>query len=588
MTPHSPRATARLNAGTAAFRAGDYARARREFERALALARAQLGPDHPQTLRTLSDLGAACAALGDHEASRAAHEAALAGRRRTIGQAHQDVGVSLHNLGAARAALGQDQEAADAHQQAIAIWRATLGETHPIIARARTSLAALARKHGDPQHAIGHTRDALHILHQQIPPDHAAIAAALDELATAQSQAGEEQAALATWQQALRTPGAPGAKLLVKLGLSHRRLGDLEGAATCFAAALRDDDTLTAARHHLAAVLTRLGRADEARPHLQAALQRERIFIQPGPPGAPRVLILATATEGNIPLDYLLPEAQATRIWWFIDHAPDPRAETLPAHDVVFNAIGDPDMTGAAEPKLAAFLAINDKKLLNDPARVARTRRDRLAARLDGIDGLVIPRICRIEGTPSPAAIMQAAREAGIAPPLLLRPAGAHGGLGVLRIEDWDAFDAPSAPAWYATAFHDCRSADGHTRKYRVIFVDRVPYAYHLAISPDWLVHYFSADMESQAWKLDEEAAFLADPRAVLGEQAFAALHESGARLDLDYCGMDFGMVGGRIVVFEANPTMLVHPETEAGPLAFKNPAVSSIVAAMNTLLRQE
>jgi len=104
MTPHSPRATARLNAGTAAFRAGDYPRARREFERALALARAQLGPDHPQTLRTLSDLGAACAALGDHEASRAAHEAALAGRRRIIGGAHHDVGVSLHNLGAAYAA----------------------------------------------------------------------------------------------------------------------------------------------------------------------------------------------------------------------------------------------------------------------------------------------------------------------------------------------------------------------------------------------------------------------------------------------------------------------------------------------------
>lgn len=590
-TPDAPRAAARLNAGTTAFRTGDYARARREFERALALFRAQLGPDHPNTLRTLSDLGAACAAMGDHEASRAAHDAALAGRRRTLGDAHQDIGVSLHNLGAACAALGQDREAEDAHQQAVTIWRATLGETHPIIARALSSLAALARKHGDPHRAIGHTRQALHILGQHFPPDHAAIAAALDDLATAQAQAGEEQAARTTWQQALATPGARAAPVLVKLGLSHRRQGDLAGAATCFAAAVRADDTLTVARHHLAAALSRLGLAEEARPHLQAALKAERVFTQPGPPGAPRVLILAAASEGNIPLEHIIPEAHFTRIWWFIDHAPDPRAETLPAHDVVFNAIGDLDMSGAADAKLVSFLRSSlrssDKPLLNDPVRVAQTRRDRLPALLDGIDGLVVPRVCRIAATPSSDAIAQAARQAGIAPPLLLRPAGAHGGAGVLRVDKWHGLDAPSAPAWYATAFHDCRSADGHTRKYRVIFVDRVPYAYHLAISADWLVHYFSADMDRHAWKLDEEAAFLADPHAVLGERAARALLEAGERLDLDYCGMDFGMCGDAIVVFEANPTMLVHPENEPGLLAFKNPAVSGIIAAVDMLVRK-
>ena len=585
MTDTAPRGLARLDAGTAAFRRGDYLRARREFERALALFRAQLGPNDPQTLRTLSDLGATHAALGDHAASRDAHKAALTGRRRALGEAHADVGVSLHNLGAAHAALGEDQAAKDAHLQAIAIWRATLGETHPIIARALTSLAALARKHADPARAIGYTRQALHIYGLAFPPDHAAIAAAWDDLATAQSQAGEEHAAHASWQQALSVPGARTAPLLVKLGLARRRLGDLPGAAACFAEAVRADGTLTAARHHLAASLSRLGRTQEARPHLQAALKHERIFTQPGPPGAPRVLILAMATEGNIPLEHLLPEQDYTRIWWFIDHAPDPRTEILPAHDIVFNAIGDPDMSGPADAKLAAFLSVNTKRLLNDPAGVARTRRDRIPALLAGIDGLLVPRVCRIEGTPSSAAIMRAVGGSGVAPPLLLRPAGGHGGAGVLRIEDWDGFDAPGAPAWYATAFHDCRSADGYTRKYRVIFVGGVPYAYHLAISSDWLVHYFSADMDSQAWKLAEEAAFLADPCAVLGERAYAALHEAGTRLGLNYCGIDFGLAAGRIVVFEANATMLVHPETNTGPLAFKNPATSRITAALQAML---
>ena len=580
------RATARLNAGTAAYRSGNYTRARREFGRALALFRAQYGGDDARTLRTLSDLGATHAALGDHAASRAAHAAVLDARRRILGETHQDVGVSLHNLAAACAAL-DDDDAAMAHQlEAIAIWRAALGEAHPIIARALTGLAALCRKCGDAQSAIGYARQALHLHRHAFPPDYAAIAATLDDLASAQVLAGDEQAAQATWHEALSVPGVLPAPLLVKLGMSRRRQADVAGAATCFAAAVEADGSSSAARHNLAACLTRLGRAEDARPHLAAALKRQRIFVQPGPTGAPRVLILASATDGNIPLDHLLPERDFTRIWWFIDHAPDPRTEALPAHDIVFNALGDPDMTEGFDARLAAFLGANSKKLLNHPACVALTRRDRLADVLSDLDGLVVPRLCRIEGAPSRTQIIRAVEVSGIVPPLLLRPVGAHGGVGVLRVESWDAFDPPSAPAWYATSFHDCRAADGCTRKYRVIFVNRVPYAYHLAISSDWLVHYFSADMEGHSWKLAEEAEFLKDPEAVLGARLFAALHEAGARIDLDYCGMDFGVTGGRIVVFEANATMLVHPEREGGVLAFKNPAVSRIVAALNKALQ--
>ena len=584
-SPSDDRATARLNAGTAAYHRGDYMRGRREMERAFALFRAQYGADDSRTLRALSDLGVMQAALGDHAASRATHEAALQGRRRTLGETHQDVGTSLHNLAQSCAALGEEVLSADYYLQAVTIWRATLGETHPAIAPALANLAVLTLRRGDPQTAIGYARGALHIQREDFPPDHAAIAYSLDRLAYAQVAAGEESAAQASWHQALGLPGLPeadAAEVLVKIGQSRRRLGDLAGANACFEAAVKADGTLIAARHNLAASLTRLGRAGDARPHLTAALKEERIFVQPGPENAPRVLILASATEGNIPLDHLLPERDFTRIWWFIDYAPDPGREALPPHDVVFNALGDPDAMEGVDVNVLAFLGNNGKTLLNHPASVARTRRDRLPALLAGINGLVVPRVCRIAGTPASAAIMRAAEEAGIAPPLLLRPAGAHGGTGVRRIETWEDFGSPSAPAWYATSFHDCRRADGYTRKYRIIFVDRIPYAYHLAISRDWLVHYFSADMVGQDWKLAEEAAFLADPAGTLGAAAFAALHEAGARMDLDYCGMDFGVADGRIVVFEANATMLVHPEREPGPLGFKNPAVSRIVVAMD------
>jgi hypothetical protein len=92
--------------------------------------------------------------------------------------------------------------------------------------------------------------------------------------------------------------------------------------------------------------------------------------------------------------------------------------------------------------------------------------------------------------------------------------------------------------------------------------------------------------MQDHAWKLEEERRFLADPASVLGERGMAAIESIGKRLDLDYGGVDFSILpDGRVLVFEANATMLVHPEKEAGPLGFKNPFVQRILDAFEALL---
>jgi glutathione synthase/RimK-type ligase-like ATP-grasp enzyme len=65
-----------------------------------------------------------------------------------------------------------------------------------------------------------------------------------------------------------------------------------------------------------------------------------------------------------------------------------------------------------------------------------------------------------------------------------------------------------------------------------------------------------------------------------------AAVTAIGQRLDLDYAGVDFTRLpDGRVLVFEANATMLVHRERPGGPLAHKNPHVERIVAAFESLL---
>jgi hypothetical protein len=367
------------------------------------------------------------------------------------------------------------------------------------------------------------------------------------------------------------------ATTLTNLGAATAKTGDLAAARQHLEAALAIDPSLAAARHRLATVLQATGEAEEAQRQRAIALRQQPVFVEEAPDAVRTVVIVASDELGNIPLDHLLPPERNRRIWWFIAYAAE--AAGLPERAVIFNAIADPDMPGMT-PEAQAALARLNRRVLNPPGRVACTRRDRLAGLLAGIPGVVVPEIWRGRWVERGATNMTL--------PLLVRPAGQHGGVGLQLVatdEQWATLDFAADEVVYVTRFHDYRSADGYWRKYRMIFVDRRSYPYHLAISPNWLVHYFSAEMTAD-WKLQEERRFLADPAAVLGEHAMATIAEIARRIDLDYCGIDFTLLpDGRVLVFEANATMLVHPEAPSGPLAFKNPYVETIVAAFEAML---
>jgi glutathione synthase/RimK-type ligase-like ATP-grasp enzyme len=64
------------------------------------------------------------------------------------------------------------------------------------------------------------------------------------------------------------------------------------------------------------------------------------------------------------------------------------------------------------------------------------------------------------------------------------------------------------------------------------------------------------------------------------------ALSEIAQRIDLDFCGVDFSLLpDGRILLFEANATMLVHLEEFHPELQFKNRHVQGILDAFNHML---
>jgi hypothetical protein len=268
-----------------------------------------------------------------------------------------------------------------------------------------------------------------------------------------------------------------------------------------------------------------------------------------------------------------------------IEYAPGDQAEKLPHYDLVFNAMGDPDTTGDTVGPVSRFLQVCTKPLLNHPDKVARTARNKLPALLDGIDNLLIPPVWRFAtGTDWNEAIKDQL-------PLLIRPVHTQGGIGLVLVTtptELAQYRARQSGPVYVSRFIDFRSADSWFRKYRMIFIDRKPYPYHLAISQNWMVHYYTSEMESFPWKLEEEEAFLQHPEAVLGFEGMQAMQAIGKRMDLDYAGIDFSiMPDGRILVFEANPTMLVHPENVSGALAHKNTYVRQILDAFEDLLQR-
>jgi hypothetical protein len=380
---------------------------------------------------------------------------------------------------------------------------------------------------------------------------------------------------------------------LYEIGRTYAKHRQWGAAGHWVERALMIDPMLVAAHSCMAWVLRQLGRQSQGGANICRLYRRQPAFIKAKSAGRRRtVLILCSAGYANVPYTHLLPAALNRLSCRLMDMdgmgIGSLRIRPLPPYDVAFNVVGDADLGGLGLQQLARVMASALAPTLNPAERVERTTRERIPALLGGIEGMHMPTTIRWDpGQDASTTVHTAVAQAGMSYPVIVRPVGEHGGKGVVLLASQDdRSELPSTGEMYLTSYQEYRSPDGCYRKYRVIFVDREPYAYHLAIGDQWLLHYFSANMLSQTWRLQEERRFLDDPESELGARAWAALRAIGARMDLDYCGIDFSLLpDGRVLVFETNATMLVHPELEEDRLRFKNVYIQKIVDAFDRLL---
>jgi glutathione synthase/RimK-type ligase-like ATP-grasp enzyme len=216
------------------------------------------------------------------------------------------------------------------------------------------------------------------------------------------------------------------------------------------------------------------------------------------------------------------------------------------------------------------------------------TDRETIAQRLANIPGCIVPRTIRVAG-PVLAEAASNGKCADFRLPLLVRVAGTHGGDDFDRFEDWAEiakFVSKNPDAnYYVIEYIDYRSTDYFFRKYRVIFVDGEILPYHLAIHNEWKVHHFRTDMANQAWMRTEEERYLADIGSIFNVANQGALQAIARATGLDYGGIDCGLDrDGRIVVFEANASMLVHDEKDE-TFAYKNQYIAKIKNAFDAMV---
>ena len=325
---------------------------------------------------------------------------------------------------------------------------------------------------------------------------------------------------------------------------------------------------------NLAVALQCVGHRDLGLRFQEQALQIRRVYHLDAsePPTQLRVLMLMVPGDiaENTPLECLLETGDIELIHYYLT-AGDPFASPIPDHDIVIVALAESEENRSILDGLETALAHWPKPIINAPQHIPKTDRNVASELLQNIPGLMIPQTLRASRfLLQSIALGERSLADSIAGtggdcdfPIIARPVGSQAGRDLDRLENSsdlaEYLDRVAADEFFISRFIDYRSLDGRYRKYRVALIDGDPFACHMGVSSNWMVHYVNAGMYKEAWKRDEEARFMEtfEHFAQRHKVALATIHE---RVPLEYFCIDCAeMPDGRLMVFEIDHCMVVH-----------------------------
>lgn len=260
----------------------------------------------------------------------------------------------------------------------------------------------------------------------------------------------------------------------------------------------------------------------------------------------------------------------------------------------IINLCGDADDYAYAMVALAQTFP--GTPIFNHPDGILRTRRDRAASLLEGVDGLDVPSCVRLY--PKTLSDFEATfHKSALRYPVLVRPERSQTGKDVVKIDSplqWRELEGMrwSGRAFYMTQFVDFADMNPEGRreyfKLRLLICGDKFFIRQALTSDRWMVHVGTSSRDRSS--SDDEWArtqMLCDHPAV---HEIARIARD--RFSLDVFGIDLGYLPGtdRFVFFEATAAISIYETTKAayGDL---NPALFDYrlqaEQAIGTLLRK-
>jgi eukaryotic-like serine/threonine-protein kinase len=193
---------------------GRHADALKLQEETLALMKTQLGPDHPATLASMNNLALSYATLGRHADALKLQEETLGLRKAKLGPDAPATLGSMNNLAGTYSALGRHDEALKLCQETVALAKARLGPNHRVTLVSMDTLASIHNAAGRPLEAVKLYEETVSLMKATLGPKHPVTLASMHDLASIYAALGRDAEAAKLHEEVL-------AKRQATLGADH-------------------------------------------------------------------------------------------------------------------------------------------------------------------------------------------------------------------------------------------------------------------------------------------------------------------------------------------------------------------------------